>query len=511
MPDSISMFFQGFDLAALNLTLAAPEIFLLVMSCVILLLDLMVKSPRRTVTFSLTQITLLGALVLTWITQPTSLAGLFAFNGMFVSDLLAVFLKLLLYLVVLLTLAYSRRYLHERPEMGKGEYFVLALLATLGMSVMISANHFLPLYLGLEIMSLALYAMTAMQRDSAVATEAAMKYFVLGAMASGFLLYGMSMIYGATESLYLPEIGARLSGLHAYGFVSADLVLALGVVFLVAAIGFKLGAAPFHMWLPDVYHGAPTAATLFIAAAPKLAGFAIMLRLLVAALPEQQSDWQSMLMVLAMLSIMIGNLVALAQTNLKRMLAYSAISHMGFMLIGIASVNVQAFDEALASSLFYLITYVLMTLAAFGILLLFTRSGFEADELTHYKGLNQRHPWFAAMMMIVMFSMAGIPFFVGFWAKFYVLRTAVHSGFLWLAIMAVLFSVVGAFYYLRVIKYMYFDEPGATVTRIDSGFWVKALISVNALAVVLLGLFPEVLLRLSRFSALSLMMMRQYY
>jgi len=499
-----------FDIAALNISLAAPEIFLLVMSCVILLLDLAVKSPRRTATFVLTQITLLGAILLTLNQMSARRLLEYAFYDMFVNDVMAYCLKILVYVTVMMTIAYSRRYLFERPAMCKGEYFVLAILATLGMSVMISANHFLPLYMGLEILSLSLYAMTALNRDSTTAVEAAMKYFVLGALASGFLLYGMSMLYGATESLYIPEVGASLREFSIFGINSTNTVVALGVVFIVAAIGFKLGAVPFHMWIPDVYHGAPTAVTLFIGSAPKLAGFAIMLRLLVGGMLAQHMDWQSMLVVLSVLSIVIGNLVALMQTNIKRMLAYSAISHMGFMLMGMASTDFLNFSDAFASSLFYVVTYVIMTMAAFGIVLLLSRAGFEADELENYKGLNQRHPWFALMMMIVMLSMAGIPFFVGFFAKFYVLQTAVRSGFLWLALVAVLFSLIGAFYYLRVIKYMYFDDADERTARIESGYLVvKALVSINALGVGALGLFPGLLLELSKFSALSVLLAQQ--
>ena len=504
MLNSTPSHFLDFDIAALNIPLAAPEIFLLVMSCVILLLDLAVKSPRRTATFVLTQVTLLGAIALTMFPNGSRE---YAFYGMFVNDLMGYCLKILVYVTVMVTLFYSRRYLFERAAMCKGEYFVLALLATLGMSVMISANHFLSLYMGLEILSLSLYAMTALNRDSTTAVEAAMKYFVLGALASGFLLYGMSMLYGATESLYISDVGARLIEFAVFGIKSANVVVALGVVFIVASLGFKLGAAPFHMWIPDVYHGAPTAVTLFIGTAPKLAGFAIMLRLLVGGMLAQYADWQSMLVVLSVLSIVIGNLVALMQTNIKRMLAYSAISHMGFMLMGMAATDIQNGD-AFASSLFYVVVYVVMTLAAFGIILLLSRAGFEADELESYKGLNQRHPWFALMMMIVMLSMAGIPFFVGFFAKFYVLQTVVHAGYLWMALIAVLCSVIGAFYYLRVIKYMYFDDAGERTACIEGGYLVKALVSINALGVGALGLCPGFLLELSMSSARSVLLVQ---
>jgi NADH-quinone oxidoreductase subunit N len=365
---------------------------------------------------------------------------------------------------------------------------------------MITASHFLTLYLGLEMMSLALYGLVAIDRDSARATEAAMKYFVLGAMASGLLLYGMSMIYGATGTL---EIGGVAQAI--YHGVANKTVLVFGLVFLVSGLAFKLGVVPFHMWVPDVYHGAPTPITLLIGAAPKLAAFAMALRLLVYGLFELASEWQMMLTILAVLSIAIGNVVAIAQTNLKRMLAYSAISHMGFMLLGLLS-GVVGGDRhfalnAYSSAMFYSISYVLMTLGAFGMILLLSRAGFEAENLDDFKGLSQRSPWFALMMGILMFSLAGVPFFVGFWAKFSVLLAVVDTGQIWLAVVAVFFSLIGAFYYLRVVKLMWFDAPVNPVP-IEAGFDMRLLLSVNGLAVALLGAFPQAIMTLCTFTLL---------
>ena len=363
------------------------------------------------------------------------------------------------------------------------------MFATLGMMVMISASHFLTIYLGLELLALSLYALVAIDRDSARATEAAMKYFVLGAMASGLLLYGISMVYGATGSLDIHEVGQRIA---AGG--GNKTVLVFGLVFVVAGLAFKLGVVPFHMWIPDVYHGAPTAVTLFIGSAPKLAAFAIAMRVLVSGMAGLAEHWQVMLMILSALSIALGNLAAIAQSNLKRMLAYSAISHMGFMLLGILSGIVGGDPRfalnAYSSAMFYAITYVLMSLGAFGMILLLSRASFEAENIEDFKGLNKRSPWFAAMMMILMFSMAGMPFFVGFFAKFAVLQAVVAAKMVWLAVFAVLFSLVGAFYYLRVVKVMYFDAP-TDVAPLEAPRDMRFLISINGLAVALLGLLPE--------------------
>ena len=386
-----------------NLLPAAPEIFLVTMALAILMIDLLVKDSRRTVTFVLTQLTLIGCAAIQFATSTGEIT--YTFSNMFVDDLMSDLLKLFLYMTVVIVMFYSRGYIIERESMNKGEYYVLALFATLGMMVMISANHFLTIYIGLELLSLSLYAMVAMNRDSVVSTEAAMKYFVLGALASGLLLYGMSMIYGATGTLEITGLAERL-----YGGGVNKTVLVFGLVFLVAGLAFKLGVVPFHMWIPDVYHGAPTSVTLFIGSAPKLAAFAIVMRLLVNGLITMAQDWQAMLVILSVLSMAIGNLAAIAQTNLKRMLAYSAISHMGFMLLGIVT-GVVGGDaryalNAYSSSMFYVIAYVLMSAGTFGMILLMSRAGFEADELEDLKGLNKRSPWFAGIMLMLMFSMA---------------------------------------------------------------------------------------------------------
>jgi len=477
---------------------AAPELFLAFMALAILLVDVFVKDSRRTLTFVLSQVTLIGCAAIQFATSTGEIT--YTFSNMFVDDLMADLLKIFLYMTVIVVLFYSRAYVADREAMNKGEYYVLALFATLGMMVMISANHFLTIYIGLELLSLSLYAMVAMNRDSVVSTEAAMKYFVLGALASGLLLYGMSMIYGATGTLEITAIAEQL-----YGGAANKTVLVFGLVFLVAGLAFKLGVVPFHMWIPDVYHGAPTSVTLLIGSAPKLAAFAITMRLLVNGLITLSQDWQQMLIILSVLSMAIGNLAAIAQTNLKRMLAYSAISHMGFMLLGIVT-GVVGGDaryalNAYSSAMFYIVAYVLTSLGTFGIILLMSRAGFEAEELEDYKGLNKRSPWFAGVMLMLMFSMAGVPFFVGFFAKFSVLQAVVAAGYMWLAIVAVLFSLIGAFYYLRVVKIMYFDAP-VDDTPLQACGSMKLLVSLNGIAVAAFGLMPQMLMSLCAYALL---------
>jgi len=467
---------------------AAPEIFLLLMSFLVLFVDLVFGATHRWMAAMLTVITMIGCAAITLVTSDGQTT--LTFSNMFVDDLLSDFLKLMTYLAVIMMLVYSRQYMADRG-LDKGEFYVLVLYATLGMMVMISAANFLTVYLGLELMSLSLYGLVAIDRDNTRATEAAMKYFVLGALASGLLLYGMSMIYGATGSL---EIGGVAQALY-HGQAEKP-VLVLGLVFLVAGIAFKLGLVPFHMWIPDVYHGAPTAVTMFIGSAPKLAAFAMALRLLVYGLFGLAVDWQQMLLIMAVLSIGLGNLAAIAQTNIKRMLAYSAISHMGYMVLGLMSGvvggQVDAFTaiNAYSSALYYTVAYVLMSLGAFGMVLLLSRAGYEAENLEDFKGLNKRSPWFAAMMLIIMFSMAGIPFFIGFFAKFAVLLAAIKAGYTAVAVVAVMFSLIGAFYYLRVVKLMYFDTP-VDSAPIAAGLDVRFLLSLNGLAVAAFGLFPD--------------------
>ena len=460
---------------------AGAEIFLLVMVCAILIADLLIKQSGRLVTYMLAQLTLLGCSLITVGTHENGVV--YAFNNMFVDDLMSDVLKLLTYLAMSMMLVYSRQYLTVRG-LFTGEFIVLALFAMLGMMVMISANHFLTLYLGLELLSLSLYAMVALQRDSAIATEAAMKYFILGALASGLLLYGMSMLYGATGSL---ELGVVSNAIQ-YGVADKNL-LVFGLVFVVSGLAFKLGVVPFHMWVPDVYHGAPTAMTMLIGSAPKLAAFAFATRILVEGLQPLVQHWSGMLIILAVASMAIGNITAIAQTNLKRMFAYSTIAHMGFMLLGLLSGGVEGYGSAM----FYAVVYVLMSLGAFGMIMLLSRVGFEADTLNDFKGLNQRSPWLAFMMLLLMFSMAGVPPTVGFYAKFSVLNAVVQAGHIWLAVAAVLFSLIGAFYYLRIVKLMYFDAPESH-EPIAVGQDSVLLISVNGLAVLLLGLLPGALM-----------------
>ncbi|MDD2885173.1 MAG: NADH-quinone oxidoreductase subunit NuoN [Dechloromonas sp.] len=477
---------------------AAPELFLAGMALAILMIDLTVKDSRRTLTFVLAQLALIGCAIIQVYTSSQEVT--YTFSHMFVDDVMADLLKIFVYMTMIVVLFYSRGYVLDRAAMNKGEYYVLALFATLGMMVMISANNFVTIYIGLELLSLSLYAMVAMNRDSLASTEAAMKYFVLGALASGMLLYGMSMIYGATGTLEITQIAERL-----YGGDVNKTVLVFGLVFLVSGLAFKLGVVPFHMWIPDVYHGAPTAVTLLIGSAPKLAAFAIVMRLLVGGLITMAQDWQAMLIILSVLSMAIGNLAAIAQTNLKRMLAYSAISHMGFMLLGITT-GVVSGDaryalNAYSSAMFYVIAYVLMTAGAFGMILLMARAGFEADNLDDFKGLNKRSPWFAGVMLMIMFSMAGVPFFIGFFAKFSVLQAVVASGQIWLAIVAVIFSLIGAFYYLRVVKLMYFDAP-TDESPLTAPLDMRLLISANGVAIAVLGIFPQFIMSLCAYALL---------
>ena len=473
---------------------AYAEILLMIMASAILLVDLFLPERLRALTYWLSLATLAACFVLTvYVVRATGGQSAYTFGGMFVSDLMANVLKLLTYAAVAVSLVYSRRYLAQRG-MLRGEFFVLALFATLGMAVMISANHMLVLYLGLELMSLCLYSMVALNRDSAKSTEAAMKYFVLGALASGLLLYGMSMLYGATATLDITQMAQVIATGRANG-----VVLVFGLVFALAGLSFKLGVVPFHMWIPDVYHGAPNAMTLFIGAAPKLAAFAMAVRMLVNGLIDLAFDWQQMLVIMAVLSMGIGNLAAIAQTNIKRMLAYSTISHMGFMLLGllagVVGGNRFSAPDAYSAAMFYSIVYVLMSLGAFGMVLALSRAGFEAEDLEDYKGLNQRDPWYAFLMLLLMFSLAGVPPTVGFYAKLSVLDAVVKADQIWLAVVAVIFSLIGAFYYLRVVKLMYFDEPKDTAP-IESGADVRWLLSANGLAVLILGVMPGGLMAL---------------
>ena len=473
-----------------------PEIVLLVMACVIALFDLTVTDVRRNRTFVLTLLTLLVVAVLTGLNAVDG-KTIYGFGNMVVSDPMGNWLKCFSAVALMVSLIYGRPYAADRDMLLGGEMFTLSLFAILGMFVMISGSNFLLLYLGLELLTLSSYALVALRRDNAIASEAAMKYFVLGAMASGFLLYGMSMMYGATGSLDVNEVFKAIDSRRVN-----HQVLVFGLVFIVAGLAFKLGAAPFHMWVPDVYQGAPTAITLLIGAAPELAAFAICIRILVEGLLPLAIDWQQMLALLAIGSLLIGNLAAIAQTNLKRMLAYSTISQMGFVLLGLVAgvVNGNTYNAQFAygASMFYIVTYVLTTLASFGIILLLAREGFESEDIVDLAGLNQRSPLFAGVMAIAMFSLAGLPPLVGFYAKLAVLQSLIASGqtlYIALAVFAVIMSLIGAFYYLRIVKVMYFDAP-LTVTTVSAPGEVRAVLTLNGALILILGIVPGGLMTL---------------
>jgi NADH-quinone oxidoreductase subunit N len=466
-----------------------PQIFLLAAACAIALIDLWVTDPLRRLTYWLTQGTL-AVVALMYLYQYDQGLSVYAMQRMVVADPMGNLLAFFSAVAVMISLAYARPYAASR-DLLKGELFTLSLFSLLGICVMVSANNFLVVYLGLELMSLSLYALTAMRRDSLNATEAAMKYFVLGALASGFLLYGLSMMYGATGSLEIGEVFKAIGT----GQVNKA-VLIFGLVFVVSGLAFKLGAVPFHMWVPDVYHGAPTAITLLIGGAPKLAAFAITIRLLVEGMSGMAESWQQMMIVLAVGSMAIGNLAAIAQRNLKRMLAYSTIANMGFMLLGLTptviGANTLSAANGYSSAMFYIVSYVMTTLGTFGIILLLSRQGFESENIDDLKGLARRSPWYAGVMAVFMFSLAGVPPTVGFYAKFSVLQAIVSTnvtGYIVLAVAAVVFSLIGAFYYLRLVKVMYFDEPVETAPIVASGE-VRALLSLNGAAVLIFGLLP---------------------
>ena len=512
---------------------ASLELFVAFMILVTLMLTSFMKHRVRSAAYWLVQFSLLAPLGLTLISAAlfegtqsgipvisalcaslmqgmellppffgSSLQRTLTFSGMYMADLMGGFLKAVICVVVAATLQYCRGYMAAR-KLDSPEYYLMVLSATLGMLVLVSASHFVSIYLGLELMSLSLYGLVAIDRDNVRSTEAAMKYFVLGALASGLLLYGMSMIYGATGTLAIHEIAQRV-----YEHSANDLVLAFGLVFVLVGIAFKLGVVPFHMWVPDVYQGAPITVSLLVSSAPKIAAFAMAFRILVFGLFELAEQWQQMLVLLAVGSIVLGNLAAIAQTSIKRMLAYSGISHMGFMLLGLLSGVVHNAGgveggtyalNAYSSAMFYVVAYAMTTLVAFAMVILLSGAGEEAEDIEDFKGLNQRSPWFAAMMMIAMLSMAGIPFFVGFFAKFSVLQAVVMTGKYWLAVLAVMMSLVGAFYYLRVIKVMYFDQA-TNLAPIIATPGVRWLLSINALLIAFLGLRPDGLMKICAFA-----------
>ncbi len=468
-----------------NMLLAAPELWVLTMACVILIVDLFLREERRGIIHMLAMITLIFAALITLRADylREGLRSATTFHGSFIRDPIVVVLKLFSLFVLGIVYIYSKFYLRQF-RMFRADFYTLSLFALLGVMLLISANNLVTIYLGLELISLSSYALVAFDRESKRGSEAAMKYFVLGSMASGMLLYGMSMIYGATGSMDLIQIADAISTRG-----SDDLLLVFGMVFMVVGLAFKLGVVPFHMWIPDVYHGAPVAVTLFISSVPKMAAFAMAFRLLHTGLGELHADWQQMLSLLAILSIVLGNLAAIAQTNIKRMLAYSTISHMGFVLMGLLPGTASGFG----AGMYYVIVYSVMSAAGFGMVILLSARGVEAEQLDDFKGLNQRNSWYAAIMAMVMFSMAGVPVFVGFFAKWLVIKAALDAGLVWLAIIAVIFSVVGAFYYLRVVKLMYFDEP-VTESPIEAPVDFRAAISLNGIMILGLGIFSSSLI-----------------
>jgi len=466
-----------------ELFLVMPELALLGFACLLLVLETVFSRRGSFATYWLTQATLVIIMALVVWTGQTS--AIQAFSGTFISDPMSMLLNFTVCLITLVVFFYSHDYLREH-DIFKGEYFVLGLFAVLGMMVMISAASLLTVYLGLELLSLSLYAMVAMHRDSPTAPEAAMKYFVLGALASGMLLYGISMLYGATGTIDLQHIAASISAGH-----GSDMLLVFGLVFIVVGVAFKLGAVPFHMWIPDVYEGSPTAVTLFISTAPKIAAFAMAIRLLSDGLQPLLIDWQGMLTILAVLSMAAGNIIAIAQSNIKRMLAYSTIGHVGFLSLGLIAGTASGY----AGAMFYVIVYALMSMGGFGMVILLGRKGFEADRLEDFKGLANRSPWFAFIMLILMFSMAGVPPFLGFWAKWFVFKEVIAVGGVWLAAVAVLFAVIGAYYYLRVVKLMYFDKP-ERLTAIKASQSMRMVLSLNGIALLILGFVPGSLMAL---------------
>jgi NADH-quinone oxidoreductase subunit N len=484
-----------------------PELVLLVMACVIAMVDLGVTGTRRTLTYVLTLATLA---VVAFMTGSAAAEGgtTYGFGNMIVVDAMGNWLKCFASIAMMVCLIYGRPYAADRDMMRGGELFTLGMFSLLGVFVMISGSNFLVIYLGLELLTLSSYALVALRRDHAASTEAAMKYFVLGAMASGFLLYGLSMLYGATGSL---DIGTVFKIINT-GQVKHQ-VLVFGLVFIVSGLAFKMGAAPFHMWIPDVYQGAPTAVTIMIGSAPELAAFAIAIRLLVEGLLPLAIDWQQMLAIMAIGSLLIGNLAAIAQTNLKRMLAYSTIAQMGFVLLGLMAgvvdgrATAATLSNAYSSAMFYIVTYVLTTLASFGVILLLAREGFESEEIVDFAGLNQRSPLYAGVMAVCLFSLADIPPLVGFYAKLAVLQSLIATGqepYIWLAVFAVIMSLIGSFYYLRVVKVMYFDAP-VTATTVSASTEVRVVLSINGLLVLLLGILPGGLMAVCAQSILKML------
>jgi NADH-quinone oxidoreductase subunit N len=470
--------FETPDLAPL-----ATEIFILVMTIVVLVTDLFVTDEKRRLTYWLSQVTLIGAIYLTVVQYGAAEQVLYA--STYIVDDMAIVLKIAIFSIGILTLLYSRPYINDRKIL-KGEYYMLMLFAILGSSILVSAYSFLTIYLGLELLSLSSYALVASYRDSKLASEAAIKYFVMGAMASGFLLYGMSLVYGTTGSIEVDVIAQAIAAAP-----ENQLLFAMGLVFIVCGLAFKMGAVPFHMWIPDVYQGAPTSVTAFISSVPKIATYGMVMRLLTEALPGLSNHWEMMLIILSVLSMGLGNITAIVQSNIKRLLAYSAIAHMGYFLLGL----IAGTPEGYSASMFYILIYALTSVAGFGMIIFMSRAGYECDNLDDFKGLWQRSPWFALMMLMTIMSMAGVPPFVGFWPKLQVIMAVINAdkGLMWLAILAMIFSIIGAFVYLRIAKVIFFDKPEVD-TPLEADMDMKIALSVNSLAMIGLGLFPTVIL-----------------
>lgn len=476
-------------------SVATPEIFVLCMTCIILLVDVCLTERFRIVTYILAQAALAGGFILAAVQYHEYPHPIVTFSGNYVLDKLAVLTKLFVLLTTIFAFIYARQYIKGR-KIPSSEYYILGLLSVIGMLVMASALSFLTIYLGLELLSLSLYAMVALQKESRLAAEAAMKYFVMGAMASGLLLYGISMIYGMTGSISLFEINSLLQHVsHAQ-----QVAVVLGLVFILSGLIFKFGAVPFHMWVPDVYDGAPTSVTLFIACAPKIAAFCITMRILVEALPGLHIEWQQVLVVVALLSMFTGNLLAIAQTNIKRMLAYSSIAHIGYMLLGI--IAGPGSTQGYSAAMFYIATYVIVAAGAFAVIALLSKEGDEFDQLDDFRGLNARNPWLAFMMLLLMFSMAGVPPTVGFFGKLGLLEALVEAHYVWLAAVALVFAIIGAYYYLRVIMLMYFEEPKEVFvgTHLSITRGSMAAITINGVAALMLGLLPSTFIDMCRIS-----------
>lgn len=475
-------------------SVALPEIFVLCMASIILLLDVYLKARYRFLTYVLVQITILGALILSITQYREYPSPIITFSGHYILDKLAVLTKIFILVTCFFAFIYAKQYTQDR-RIARGDYYCLGLFAVIGMLVMASAYSFLTIYLGLELLSLSLYAMVALYKESQAATEAAMKFFVMGAMASGLLLYGISIIYGATGSIGIRPVGNML--LHMTD--NQNIVMVLGLIFIIAGLLFKFGAVPFHMWVPDVYQGAPTSVTLFIASAPKIAAFAITMRILVEAMLMLDLTWQPILIVVAILSMFFGNVLAIAQTNIKRMLAYSSIAHIGYTLLGIIAGPNST--QGYSAAMFYITTYVMVAAGAFAIIALLSRDGLELDHLEDYRGLNARNPWIAFMMLIIMFSMAGVPPTVGFFAKLGLLEALVQAQAVWLAALALVFAIIGAYYYLRIVMLMYFEEPrDISLERIKVSPGMMSAISINGTAALILGLLPSSLIDMCRIS-----------